>query len=41
MELTPILDKYKELFTFEIDGENAYLFHPPQSGFDRPMESSA
>jgi hypothetical protein len=22
-------------------GDSAYLFHPPQSGFDRPMESSA
>jgi hypothetical protein len=38
-ELTPILDQYTDLFAFEMD--SAYLFHPPQSGFDRPMESSA
>ena len=40
-ELTPILDQYTSLFAFEVDGDSAYLFHPPQSGFDRPMESSA
>ena len=39
--LTPILDKYMQVFAFELGGEAAYLFHPPQSGFDRPMESSA
>ena len=36
--LTPILDKYEQLFKFELGGDEAYLFHPPQSGFDRPME---
>jgi hypothetical protein len=40
-ELTPILDQYTDLFAFEMDGDSAYLFHPPQSGFDRPMESSS
>ena len=40
-ELTPILDKYAQLFSYEMGGEAAYLFHPPQSAFDRPMESSA
>ena len=39
--LTPVLDKYEELFKFEMGGDEAYLFHPPQSGFDRPMESSS
>ena len=39
--LTPVLDKYEGLFKFEMGGEEAYLFHPPQSGFDRPMESSS
>ena len=39
--LTPILDKYAQVFAFDLGGEAAYLFHPPQSGFDRPMESSA
>ena len=40
-ELTPILDKYSQLFSLEVGGDEAYLFHPPQSGFDRPMESSS
>jgi integrase len=40
-ELTSVLDKYAQLFSYEMGGEAAYLFHPPQSGFDRPMESSA
>ena len=39
--LTPILDKYEQMFKFEVGGDEAYLFHPPQSGFDRPMESSS
>ena len=39
--LTPILDRYAKVFAYEMDGESAYFFHPPQSGFDRPMESSA
>ena len=39
--LTPILDQYEELFKFEMGGDEAYLFHPPQSGFDRAMESSS
>ena len=39
--LTPILDKYEQLFSLEMGGDSAYLFHPPQSGFDRPMESSS
>ena len=39
--LTPILDKYEGLFKFEMGGDEAYLFHPPQSGFTRPMESSS
>merc|ERR1711938_415982 len=38
---TPILDKYEQLFSLELGGDSAYLFHPPQSGFDRPMESSS
>ena len=41
VELTPILDKYTQLFAYDMDGDSAYLFHPPQSGFDRPMESSS
>ena len=39
--LTPILDKYEQLFSLEPGGDAAYLFHPPQSGFDRAMESSS
>ena len=39
--LTPILNQYEHVFSLEPDGHSAYLFHPPQSGFDRPMESSA
>ena len=39
--LTPILDKYDELFKYEMGGDEAYLFHPPQSSFDRSMESSS
>ena len=40
-ELTPILDAYMQLFSLEPGGDQAYLFHPPQSGFDRAMESSS
>ena len=40
-ELTPILDQYEQLFSLELGGDEAYLFHPPQSGFDRAMESSS
>ena len=39
--LTPVLDKYEELFKYEMGGDEAYLFHPPQSGFDRAIESSS
>ena len=39
--LTPVLDKYEELFKFEVGGDEGYLFPPPQSGFDRAMESSS
>ena len=39
--LTPILNKYEQLFSLELGGDSAYLFHPPQSGFDRAMESSS
>mgnify|MGYP006936466455 CR=1 FL=1 len=39
--LTPILDQYEQLFKFEMGGDEAYLFHPPHSGFDRAMESSS
>jgi len=40
--LTPILDQYCAVLELE-PGSDAgpYLFHPPQSHFDRPMESSA
>ena len=44
-ELTPILDKY--CAALELDGPSDsessgfYLFHPPQGGSDRPMESSS
>ena len=40
-ELIPILDKYAQLFSLELGGDEAYLFHPPQSGFERAMESSS
>ena len=40
-QLTPILDRYYQIFTCEFGGDAAYIFHPPQSGFDRPMEGSA
>ena len=40
-ELTPVLNRYTQLFALEMGGDAAYLFHPSQSGFDRPMESSA
>ena len=39
--LTPILDKYSRVLEMEPGGDAAYLFHPPQSGFDRSMEPSA
>ena len=40
-ELTPILDQYAALLEYEVDGDVAYLFHPPNGSNDRPMESSA
>ena len=40
-QLTPILDQYSQLFTCEFGGDAAYIFHPPQSAFDRPMEGSS
>ena len=40
-QLTPILDQYSQLFTCEFGGDAAYLFHPAQSAFDRPMEGSS
>ena len=40
--LTPILDQYTAVLELEPGSdEGAYLFHPPQSHFDRPMEPSA
>ena len=39
-ELTPVLDQYVRLFDLEPDGGTAFLFHPPNSGFDRSMEPS-
>ena len=41
VQLTPILDRYSQIFSCEFGGDTAYIFHPPQSGFDRPMEGSA
>jgi hypothetical protein len=40
--LTPILNRYTAVLELE-PGSDAgpYLFHPPQSYFDRPMEPSA
>jgi hypothetical protein len=39
--LTPILNKYSEALKWEVGGDTAYLFHPPNGQNDRPMESSA
>jgi len=40
--LTPILDQYCAVLELEPGSDiGPYLFHPPQSHFDRPMESSA
>jgi len=41
-ELTPILEKYCGALEFDTpDDSGPYLFHPPQGGSDRPMDSSS
>eukprot|EP00966_Prymnesium_polylepis_P071912 1669767-Prymnesium_polylepis.1 len=39
--LTPILNKYANALEFEVGGDEAFLFHPPNGSNDRAMESSA
>ena len=39
--LTPILNKYAITLEFELGGDEAFLFHPPNGSNDRAMESSA
>ena len=39
--LTPILNKYAITLEFELGGDEAFLFHPPNGANDRAMESSA
>ena len=39
--LTPILNKYAITLEFELGGDQAFLFHPPNGSNDRAMESSA
>ena len=39
--LTPILTKYAAALELEVDGQAAYLFHPPNGSNDRPMDGSA
>ena len=40
-ELNPILDRYVSALEFDGDEAGPYLFHPPQGGPDRPMESAS
>ena len=41
-ELTGVLNAYAAVLELEVDGTEAYLFHPTRSGaIDRPVESSA
>lgn len=35
-----MLNAYSSLLGFDMDGEEAYLFHPITGGTDRPMEST-
>ena len=39
--LNPILNKYANALEFELGGDGAFLFHPPNGANDRAMESSA
>ena len=39
--LTPILDEYTGVLELNAPVDGPYLFHPPQSQPDRPLEPSA